>query len=257
MNTFIKGGSLCVSMPADAWIAGLISVGIVSLISLVGVVILWFRYDLVRKGIIYLVGFSAGTLLGGVFIHLLPEAVKEGFELTTSLYILLGLLFSFLIEKAVHWKHADKPHHTKPFATLILVGDGIHNFIDGLIIGGSYLASFPVGLATTLGVVFHEIPQEIGEFGVLIHAGLPKFKALLFNFLSALTAILGTLMALTFGGVGLQSFLVPFAAGNFIYIAGADLIPELDKEVGVEKSIWQFVSIVLGMIVMVLLLVVE
>ena len=139
-----------------------------------------------------------------------------------------------------------------PYALMNLVGDGVHNFIDGLIIGASYLASIPIGIATTVAIVLHEIPQEIGDLGVLLHGGFSRNKALFFNFLIALFAVLGAIIALLLGSVveGLTGFLLPFAAGSFIYIAGSDLIPELHKEVKASKSFIQFLIFLLGVGVM-------
>ena len=146
--------------------------------------------------------------------------------------------------------------HKHPFAWMNLFGDSIHNFIDGLIIGAAYLVSIPVGIATTTAVILHEIPQEIGDFGVLVHGGFSVKKAILLNFATALTAIFGTIVVLVLGAQSenLSLFLVPFAAGNFIYIASTDLIPELHKETTVSKSTLQLVWFVLGVCVMLLLL---
>ena len=153
----------------------------------------------------------------------------------------------------------DNKEHAHPFAYTNLVGDGLHNFIDGLIIGASYIVSVPVGIATTIAVVLHEIPQEIGDFGVLIHAGFSKGKALALNFLSAVAAILGAVVALWLSGAveGLEMVLIPLAAGGFIYIAGSDLIPELHKENHIVRSILQVISFIAGIGVMLLLLLLE
>src|SRR3989344_3424132 len=173
----------------------ILSVLIVSIVSLIGILALSIKTDKLKKILIYTISFSAGALFGDAFIHLIPEAVKEtGFGLKTSLFILLGIIFSFIIEKFIHWRHCHLPHskeHIHPFAVMNLLGDGIHNFIDGIIIGASYLASIPTGIATTIAVILHEIPQEIGDFGVLLQGGFSKSKALAFNFLTAATAILG------------------------------------------------------------------
>ena len=202
-----------------------------------------------------MVSFSTGALFGGAFLHLLPEIVNEvGFTPKISFYIIIGILFSFIVEKFVHWRHCHHPDHihskVHSFAYMNLFGDGVHNFIDGMIIGASYLISIPVGIATTIAVVLHEIPQEIGDFGVLLHGGFSKKKALLFNFLTALTSIIGAIVALTIGTYSehLTTFLIPFAAGSFIYIAAADLIPELHKEKDTKKSIGQLVTMILGIL---------
>ena len=210
-----------------------------------------------------MVSFSAGALFGDAFIHLLPDVIEEvGFGLNISLYVMFGIGFSFIIEKFIHWRHCHIPtskDHLHPFAMMNLFGDAVHNFIDGLIIAASYLASIPVGIATTIAVVLHELPQEIGDFGVLLHGGFSKSKALFFNFITALTAVAGAIVALlaSFYVKDMTTFLLPFAAGTFIYIAGSDLIPELHKEVEVEKSLLQFAAIVLGVVVMLLLLFLE
>lgn len=242
----------------------LISVLIVSLISLVGILTLSLKANTLKKLLIYFVSFSAGALLGDVFIHLLPEIIEEnGFGFNISAYILFGILFSFLIEKVIQWRHCHHPttkEHQHPFAIMNLVGDFLHNFIDGLIIGASYLASIPVGIATTIAVILHEIPQEIGDFGILLHGGFSKGKALFFNFVTALSAILGAVISLVLAASVENSllFLIPFAAGNFIYIAGADLIPELHKyEFTTKNSILQLITIILGVMVMMALLLLE
>ncbi len=248
---------------ANFWLYSLVSVIIVSLISFAGVLTLSFKHEKLKKVLIYMVSFSAGALLGDAFIHLLPEIVEEsGFTLQVSIYLLLGIAISFIIEKVVHWRHCHLPtsrEHPHPFAVMNLFGDALHNFIDGLIIGASYLVSIPVGIATTLAVILHEIPQEIGDFGVLLHGGFSKSKALFFNFLTALTAILGVVIALILSNSveNLTTFLIPFAAGGFIYIAGSDLIPELHKEVSLKSSILQLVLFILGILVMMALLLLE
>jgi zinc and cadmium transporter len=177
------------------------------------------------------------------------------FSAEISLYVLMGIVSFFFIEKFIHWRHCHIPtsdRHPHPFAYMNLFGDGVHNFIDGLIIGASYIVSIPLGIATTLAVLFHEIPQEIGDFGVLLHGGFSKNRALFMNFLTALTAVAGAAAALVASMYmeGLTLFLVPFAAGNFLYIATSDLIPELKKECGMRKSAGQLIFILLGIGVM-------
>jgi len=232
------------------------SVGLVSVVSLITVFAFSLRMEILKKILIYMVSFSAGALLGGAFIHLIPEAVHEGsFTVKISLFILSGILFSLLLEKLIHWRHCHNPSHidekVHTFAYMNLFGDGVHNFIDGMIIGATYLVSIPAGLAATIAIILHEIPQEVGDFGVLLHGGLKRGKAIMFNFLTALTAILGTALTLVIGTYSdnLTYFLVPFAAGSFIYIACSDLIPELNKEISVKKNIVQFSFLILGIIV--------
>lgn len=241
------------------WLYTLGSVILVSLIAFVGVFTLSMKKDKLMKIVLFLVSFAAGALFGGAFIHLLPEAVHEfGFSVNMSLYLLLGIVLFLVLEKFIHWRHCHIPtseDHPHPFAYINLVGDGVHNFIDGLIIGGSYLVSIPLGITTTIAVILHEIPQEIGDFGVLIHGGFSRKRALLLNFGTALTAVLGAVVALVLGGMveNLTMFLLPFTTGGFIYIAGSDLIPELQKEVELSKSAVQLICFLLGVGVMLLL----
>jgi zinc and cadmium transporter len=248
----------------EAWTFSLASVILVSVISLIGLAVISMREERLRRVVLILVSFSAGALLGDAFMHLLPSAAEEGgsFGLQISGGILFGIVVFFVLEKFVHWHHcgaAEMGECPKAFATTNLVGDGLHNLIDGMIIAGSYLVSVPLGIATTLAVMFHEIPQEIGDFGVLVHAGYTRMKALKFNFLSASLAIVGAISILFIGGQfeGLVTYLVPFTAGGFIYIAGSDLIPELQKETQPGRSAIQLAGFVLGLLVMAGLLLLE
>ncbi|MBU90722.1 ZIP family metal transporter [Candidatus Woesearchaeota archaeon] len=247
----------------NIWIYSLVSVLIISLISFVGILTFSIKMDKLKKILLYMVSFSAGALFGDAFIHLLPGVIKEnGFGLEISFYLLFGIAFSFIVEKFIHWRHCHIPtskEHVHPFAMMNLFGDGVHNFIDGVIIGASYLVSIPVGIATTIAVILHELPQEIGDFGVLLHGGFSKGRALFFNFITALAAVFGAIVSLLISSYveNITIFLIPFAAGTFIYIAGSDLIPELHKEVEAKKSLLQFVAIVLGVLVMLFLLVLE
>lgn len=249
----------------------LISVIVVSLVSLLGVISLLWKRERLDKMLMLLVSLSAGTLFGTAFLHLLPEAVEErGFGLAVSLLLLGGVLTFFLLEKFVHWRHCHedaltgrsylhKGHHPAHLAPLNIVGDALHNFLDGLVIAGSYLASIPVGIAATLAVILHEVPQEIADFGVLLYSGLSRKKAILLNFLSATVAIVGAMVGLVLGdGSGsFVPFILPFAAGGFLYIAGSNLIPEMHKECGLRDSFWHFFLLLLGIVLMVLMRMVE
>jgi zinc and cadmium transporter len=246
------------------WLYAIASVFIISLISLVGIIFFSLNAEKLRKILIYFVSFSAGALFGDAFLHLLPHIVKEhGFTINISLFVLFGIIFSFIIEKFIHWKHCHgdlfDEKHVHPFAIMNLVGDAVHNIIDGLIIGASFLASISTGIATSFAILFHEIPQEIGDFGILLQGGFKKTKALLFNFLIALSSILGVVLALILGTYveNITYFLIPFAAGNFIYIAGADLIPELHKDTKVSRSLMQLVTFIVGILIMVFVLLIE
>ena len=237
---------------ANLWLYTILSVVIVSLISFVGILTLTIKQKNLNKFLIYFVSFAAGALFGNAFIHLIPEAIeKVGLVIQVPVYILLGITFSFIAEKIIQWRHCHGDQKCHPFAYMNLLGDGVHNFIDGLIIASSYLVSIPIGLANTLAVIFHEIPQEVGDFGVLLHGGFTKSKALLLNFLSALTAVVGAVIALLLNNLipNMTNFLIPFAAGTFVYIAGSDLIPELHKELSLKKSFIQLILFVLGIFV--------
>ncbi|MDH4330622.1 MAG: ZIP family metal transporter [Candidatus Moranbacteria bacterium] len=240
------------------WIYTLLSVLIVSLVSLLGAVGLYFSTKKLEKILIYLVSLAAGTLLGGAFLHLIPEAMDNvGDE--ALIYVLVGFLFFFVLEKIVHWRHCHKvacDAHPHAFSYVILVGDTIHNFIDGVVIAASFMMSIPLGVSTTIAVIFHEIPQEIGDFGSLIYAGFSKSKALLFNFLSALAAVLGAVIVLIIGNgfLEISKYMIPIAAGGFIYIAAVDLLPEMHKINEIKKSFKQLLVVVLGIIIMWLLL---
>lgn len=236
----------------STWFYALISVFIVSLISFVGVLTLAIKQKNLKKILLFLVSFSTGALFGGAFLHLIPEALDSiTSKSLIGMLILVGIMMFFILEKFVHWRHCHIPtskHHPHPLTIMSLVGDGLHNFIDGLVIGSSYLVSPYLGLTTTMVIILHEIPQEMGDFGILIYGGYKRIKALLMNFLSALTAVLGTILALAIGSriEGFAALLLPITAGGFIYIAGSDLIPELHKESDASKSILQFLSILAG-----------
>jgi zinc and cadmium transporter len=242
----------------------LLSVAFVSLLSLVGILTLSVKQTLLKKWLFLMVAFSAGAMLGDSFLHLLPEAVEEkGFGLTVSLGILAGIIVMFIVEKVIHWHHCHGTHEVKheheAFATMSLVGDSVHNIIDGMIIAGSYLVSIPIGIATTIAVILHELPQEISDFGILLHGGYSKKKALLMNFVVSLFAVAGALLVLFLSdkSATLTEWIVPFAAGGFIYIAAADLIPELHKEVRIKKTLTQLAMFLLGIGVMYALLFLE
>src|SRR4030042_3114820 len=243
----------------QVWTYTLASVFAVSLISFLGIVFL-FSKNFFKKASLFLVSFAVGALFGDAFSHLLPESFEQmSSKITVSLLATVGILSFFILEKFVRWRHchiSESAKHVHPVVTMNFVGDAIHNLIDGMLIGASFLVSFPIGISTTVAIFLHEIPQEIGDFSVFLHGGLKPKKAIFFNFLSALTAFLGAVGSLIIGerlqGFGL--FLLPVAAGGFLYIAGSDLIPEPHHQTKVSTSIIQLISIILGVGVMVLLL---
>ena len=217
------------------------------------VLLLYFKKENIKKITLFLISLSAGVLMGGAFLHLLPEASLQMSIDKLFLITLIAFIFFFFMEKVLHWRHCHKGYcevHT--FGYMNLFGDALHNFIDGLIIGASYLISIPLGMTTTLAVLLHEIPQEIGDFGVLVYGGFKKSKALLINFLLALFSILGAIVSLLIGSkiVVFSAFLLPIAAGGFIYVAGSDLIPEMHKECDISISLFQLISLIAGILLM-------
>ena len=233
----------------------LASTFLISLISLVGLFTLTLQTEVFDKILLILVGFASGSLLGGAFFHLIPEAAFSSMNDASFMAITIGIAVFFLLEKFL-WRHCHErekcPVH--PFAYLNIIGDGIHNFIDGVIVAASFLTSVPLGITTSLAVVFHEIPQEIGDFAVLIYGGFTVKKALLYNLATAFTAMLGVLFTFAFQSqLPATYYLLGFAAGGFIYIASTDLIPELHKERKPLNSSLQFVALILGLVLMWLL----
>lgn len=220
----------------------------VSFISLIGIFTLSLKDKLLKKILLILVGFSAGTLMGGAFLHLIPESIEKSGSDNVFPVVIFGFLLFFLMEKML-WRHCHENKceiHT--FAYLNLLGDAIHNLIDGLIIAAAFITNIPLGIATMLAVAAHEIPQEIGDFGVLVYGGFGKKKALFLNLLTALTALVGGLMGYflsPYMGNAL-TLLLPLAAGGFLYIAAVDLLPEIHKETNNVKTTLSFMFFVLG-----------
>ncbi|MBN1869772.1 MAG: ZIP family metal transporter [Candidatus Omnitrophica bacterium] len=230
---------------------------VVSLISFIGVVSLILKEKYLNSILILLVGLGAGGLIGGAFLHLLPEALEKSTDFShTFFFTIAGFTCFFILEKYFYWRHCHKGKcEFHAFTYLNLVGDAVHNLIDGLIIGASFTIDVNVGMVTTIAIVLHEIPQELGDFGVLLYGGWGKAKALFYNFLSATTAILGTLLGYYFSSQisGLSGLLLPFAAGGFIYIAACDLIPELHRQPDQKKAAWSMLFFLLGIGMMALL----
>lgn len=247
------------------WVWTIGSVIVISLISLIGAATLPLNKTKLKAMLLFMVSFAVGGLFGDAFIHLLPQSFEAlGANLKTSLYILAGVFIFFILEKFIRWRHCHIPtskEHIHPVAALNIIGDGVHNMLDGMIVAASFAVSVPIGIATTLAVILHEIPQEIGDFGILIYSGMSAKKALFFNFLSALTAVVGAVIALTLESriKGFSTYLLPITAGGFLYIGGSDLIPELHKEdhVKISTSLAQLAAIMLGIGMMALLVLME
>ena len=244
--------------------ASFLSIILVSLVSLVGVFTLYLKQDTLKKYIFVFVSLALGALLGDAFLHLIPESFENLEPTLASMLVIAGIFLFFILEKFLHWHHheVDEENHDHSHhhvGKMILVSDGLHNILDGAIIAASYLVSIPVGVATTIAVLLHEIPQEIGDFGVLLHSGYSKKRALFLNFVSALLAVVGGAIVLLFGSVTdkLIPIVVPIAAGGFIYIAMADLMPEIHKPGRKKMVILETFMAILGVVCMYLLLFLE
>lgn len=236
------------SLPLALLFTFLISCG-----SLIGVFTLKLNKTSLNRILLFLVSLSAGTLMGGAFLHLLPEAAENLDSKPLFLTVLISFVFFFLVEKIFHWRHCHKGEcDTHSFGVMNLIGDSIHNFIDGLIISATFIADYRLGIVTALAVALHEIPQEIGDFGVLLYAGYSRKRALMLNFAVSITAILGVLVGYLVSGFAqdILVYLIPFAAGGFIYISASDLMPEIRKETNRNKSLISFGIFSLGVAVM-------
>lgn len=239
------------------------SIFIVSLLSLTGVLILALKETAIRRHLPLFISLAVGALLGNAFLHLIPEALLEAEHAAWGGFLVIaGMLLFFLLEKGFHWHHhGEDPgfDHPHPVGKLILVSDALHNFLDGAVIAASFAVSIPVGVATTVAVMLHEIPQEIGDFSVLLYAGYSKVRALFLNFLSALCAFLGAIFFFALGDIsdGFAAYFIPITAGGFIYIAIVDLIPELQKTHQITGLKYQLMAVFLGIGLMALFLIFE
>lgn len=243
-------------------LAALGSVFVVSLASLAGAFTLTIRKARMDQVMFSLVAFAVGAMFGAAFLHLIPEAYgRLGEGPRVGVLVLSGVVAFFVLESFLHWRHEhghpeeQEPVH-KPFATMNLIGNGVHNLIDGAVIAAAYLVSMEAGLVTTLAVLLHEVPQEIGNYGVLVYGGYEPKRALLFNFISGLIGLLGAVLVLVLGVrvEGLSDTLLPITAGLFLYIAGSDLIPELNRQDGrsAGRSLQQLALMIAGVVLMVL-----
>ncbi|MCX6800886.1 MAG: ZIP family metal transporter [Candidatus Diapherotrites archaeon] len=227
----------------------------ISLVSLIGLFSFAVNSKKIGKLLGEMVAFAVGALLGDVFIHLLPELGKNGFSLEISITILAGMVSFFVLEKFIHWHHCHHVEHGKAcqrFTYMSIYGDALHNFIDGIILAGAFISGNVIGFSTAIAVFLHEVPQEIGDFGILLKGGFTKKRALFYNFVTALTTFVGAGFALYFSTLmeGIAPFFIAFAAGSFLYIAGTDLLPELHKEFSPKKIFSQIFFIILGIGVM-------
>lgn len=224
-----------------------------SLIALAGSLTLILQPSTLEKILLPLVAFAAGSLLGGAFFHMLPTAVREmNNHFSIYLWLVFGFLLFLALEQFLHWHHSHEIIATKvePLTYLILVADALHNFVGGLFVGGSFLIDTHLGMTAWFAAAAHEIPQELGDFAVLIHGGCSSRRALWLNFLSATTFLFGALFVYVISGMIDVAFLIPFAAGNFIYIAAADLIPEIKQSRQISTNLLHFSAFIAGLTVL-------
>jgi len=228
-------------MSTLAWIVG---GGLaMSAIALVGTVTLVLPAPTLKRLVLPLVALAAGTLIGGALFHMIPTALHAmGDPGRVFLWVLLGFALFFALEQFLHWHHCHRPaaECRETLSYLILLGDGLHNFLGGLAVGGAFLIDIRVGITAWIAAAAHEVPQELGDFGVLVHAGWSSRKALLFNVLSALGFLVGGMLAYVAAAHVRVEFLLPLAAGNFIYIAASDLVPEVNRTRGIARATVHF-----------------
>lgn len=238
---------------------GVLSIGLISLISLVGVGGLAINKNLIKRITFLLISLAAGTLIGDVFLHILPEIAESGAEWSWGGVVIVGILAFFLLEKLLSWHHHHHVDQSEEecdhsVGWINLAADGLHNFVDGLILAAAFSTSLELGIATTIAVMLHEIPQELGDFGVLMHAGFSRGRALAYNFVSALMAVAGFMLAYAVSSfMETADYLMAFAAGGFIYIAVADLLPELSKDKRWKVGLLQLTTVLIGVGIMWLL----
>ncbi|MEN8375652.1 MAG: ZIP family metal transporter [Gemmatimonadota bacterium] len=235
-------------MTTLAWI---VAAGVaMSAIALVGSVTLLLKEATLDKILLPLVAFAAGSLLGGAFFHMLPAAMEgPAFRISAFVWLLLGFSVFLVLEQFLHWHHCHRAaaRCRKPLTYLILIGDALHNFMGGLAVAGAFIIDIRLGMVTWLAAAAHEVPQELGDFAVLLHGGWPRSKALLFNLFSGLTFLVGALLAYAASFQMDVAFLLPFAAGNFLYIAASDLVPEVNKDHGVSRNIYHTLAFLSGL----------
>ena len=241
------------------WVNALAAAALVAMVSLSGAAVLWIRTSTLRVAVPMLVAMAVGVLLGDAFLHLIPEATEQlGSVATVGIYTMAGFVLFFAIEKGVRWQHRhdvyspDSPDAIQPMARMNLVGDAVHNFMDGILIAGSFAVDPVLGWATTAAIVMHEIPQELGDIGALLCGGYSPRRAVWLNFLCALAVIPGVVATLLVGQVfeNVQIYLLPIAAGGFIYIAASDFLPALHRGEPFQASAAQVGVVSLGMLVM-------
>lgn len=225
-----------------------------SALALVGIVTLLLRSEQLERLLLPLVAFAAGTLLGGALLHMVPGAIElVGPRVSVFVWLLAGFTTFFALEQFLHWRHDHKVVgrvERRPLSYLILLGDGLHNFLGGLSVAAAFIADVRLGIGAWIAAAAHEVPQELGDFAVLVHSGWSRGQALFFNVLSALTFLVGGLVAYAASTRIDLTFLLPFAAGNFIYIAASDLVPEVKHGSGLRHNLVHLVAFITGIVLL-------
>lgn len=238
-------------LPVLVWI---LAAGVAMMaVAMVGSLTLLLGKRLLEAALLPLVSLAAGSLLGAAFLHMIPSALEtlpEGPGVWVA--VLLGFAAFLPLEQLLHWHHGHRPseERRRPFTYLILLGDTLHNFIGGLAVGGAFLIDVRLGLTTWLAAAVHEVPQELGDFSVLVHGGWPKGHALAFNVLSGAAFLVGGVLAWAASAQVDVAYLIPFAAGNFIYIAAADLVPEIKEHPTIRRGAFNVGMFLVGAVIM-------
>lgn len=218
-----------------------------------GAVTLWMNEKTFRRAIFFLVAFSAGSLFSGALFHLAAESLEALNEQVVFLLMISGFSLFFIVERFLWWHHCHEDEcDVHPVSYLVLIGDSVHNFIDGAVIAASFFVSIQFGILTTALVLVHELPQELGDFAILVHGGFSRARALFFNFLSQIICVAGGILTYYIGAIGEHTvFILPFAAGGFLYISASDLVPELHREPNRARSMGSFAFFMIGVLIMV------
>lgn len=264
---------------------------LIGLLSLIGLFMISIKERTLDRLLFILIAFATGTILASSLFDLIPESIHhleelnaEGAALNESIvfvFIIIGYVIFFILERFIYWFHGhahqkedqlvcydsitegpdvmvNRGGKIKSFALLNLIGDGLHNFLDGVIIMVSFLSGFGNGIVITLAVLFHELPQEVGDFGILLYGGFTKKKALFFNFLSAMVALLGGILGFILSDTVelFNLFFLAFSGGGFLYLASTELMPELIKQKNLKKSIIQALIFIAGLIIIITLVII-
>jgi zinc and cadmium transporter len=237
---------------AATWAWALLAVLAVSLISLIGAISFLVRREVLDVVVPYMVSVAVGALLGTAFFHMIPDISGGGFGAHEGTLVIAGMMVFFLFERFVGFHEHGHSAHAKiaPYAWLNVAGNGLHNFADGLVLAAAWTEGTGIGLATTVAVALHEIPHELGDVGILLAARMSRGKAVLLNLATGLLALLGCAIGLLLGGriAGFHPYVIGLSAGGFIYIAAADLIPELHRERRFMASALQVLCLLVGIV---------